>query len=547
MTLCKIIGCVLLAAAARAADSLLQPDDRIVFVGDSITAQGVGNPNGYYHLFTNALHAAHPAARHEAVGLGFSGHTVYSWVDSIEPDSRTRRVPANTGGFEVQAAFARPAGVVVILLGMNDILCPTVRDNDASLLAWKEKYRALVRAIRARVTPRVTVLCEITPLTEDPRSPKNRVRDRMTRMTADLAAEESCVTAATGAALFDVIGRCRRARQDYHVIPDTVHPQQPLGHLAIARAMAAALRDDALTAALDAALDARIAALTPAEPGVTVWFKPQPGCAANGEEQQYTLDCHWRPGSPPAAAEARFALELPKGWRAECTVQRGDAATFTLWGAPARLQTPVTVTAAVGGKTYRQTLQIPAPWRVMCGPDNGGAWGAGRGYRPADSVPVMEAALIAGTLDAQPFTHGGHATTWQINTSCVDYTAGDDPNTVAPYSLTFGSDNDVLYAVRWVHSSKARPIQLQLSHRTFSATLGFVVWLNGEQVMTGDLNRSGKNRAVAPAALRAGWNCLLVRNDHLQWQRQFACALLPADGDTLDDLRYAVMPPPAVE
>ena len=547
MTLCKIIGCVLLAAAARAADSLLQPDDRIVFVGDSITAQGVGNPNGYYHLFTNALHAAHPAARHEAVGLGFSGHTVYSWVDSIEPDSRTRRVPANTGGFEVQAAFARPAGVVVILLGMNDILCPTVRDNDASLLAWKEKYRALVRAIRARVTPRVTVLCEITPLTEDPRSPKNRVRDRMTRMTADLAAEESCVTAATGAALFDVIGRCRRARQDYHVIPDTVHPQQPLGHLAIARAMAAALRDDALTAALDAALDARIAALTPAEPGVTVWFKPQPGCAANGEEQQYTLDCHWRPGSPPAAAEARFALELPKGWRAECASQRGDAATFTLWGAPARLQTPVTVTAAVGGKTYRQTLQIPAPWRVMCGPDNGGAWGAGRGYRPADSVPVMEAALIAGTLDAQPFTHGGHATTWQINTSCVDYTAGDDPNTVAPYSLTFGGDNDVLYAVRWVHSAKARPVRIQLSHRTFSATLGFVVWLNGERVMTDGLNRSGKNRAAAPAALRAGWNRLLVRNDHLQWQRQFACALLPADGDTLDDLRYAVMPPPAVE
>lgn len=25
-----------------------------------------------------------------------------------------------------------------------------------------------------------------------------------------------------------------------------------------------------------------------------------------------------------------------------------------------------------------------------------------------------------------------------------------------------------------------------------------------------------------------------------------ACALLPADGDTLDDLRYAAMPPPAV-
>jgi len=43
--------------------------------------------------------------------------------------------------------------------------------------------------------------------------------------------------------------------------------------------------------------------------------------------------------------------------------------------------------------------------------------------------------------------------------------------------------------------------------------------------------------------LKQGWNCLLVRNDHLQWQRQFACALRPVTAsDTLDDLRYSVMP-----
>ena len=49
-------------------------------------------------------------------------------------------------------------------------------------------------------------------------------------------------------------------------------------------------------------------------------------------------------------------------------------------------------------------------------------------------------------------------------------------------------------------------------------------------------------KAVGQASLRQGWNCLLVRNDHLQWQRQFACALLPVEGDTLDDLRYSLMP-----
>jgi hypothetical protein len=69
--------------------------------------------------------------------------------------------------------------------------------------------------------------------------------------------------------------------------------------------------------------------------------------------------------------------------------------------------------------------------------------------------------------------------------------------------------------VRWIYSAKDRPIELQLSHRTFSATLGFVVWVNGERVLTADLNRSGKNTAMAGRAQK-GLELLLVRNDHLQ-------------------------------
>ena len=149
---------------------------------------------------------------------------------------------------------------------------------------------------------------------------------------------------------------------------------------------------------------------------------------------------------------------------------------------------------------------------------------------------------MAGKHFLEAFTNGGKRYGWQINTPCVDYTAGDDPDSVVPYSLTFGSENDVLYAVRWVYSAKARPVRIRFSHRTFSATLGFVVWVNGERVLVADLNRSGKNKTVGQAMLKAGWNRLLVRNDHLQWQRQFACALLPVEGDTLDDLRYAITP-----
>ena len=525
------------------ADSLLKPNDRIIFVGDSITAQAVGGSQGYFHQFTNELHKVYPAYGNEVIGLGFSGNTLFDWKDTLEVKSRTQSVPANCGGFDVHTAFAKHGDIVFILLGMNDILKPTMLDDEAVLQTWKAKYRELVVAIRERVTPREIILCEITPLTEDPLSPKNRVRDRLGQLANELAKEEKCRTAATAASVFDAVTRCRKVKQDCHVVPDTVHPSQPLGHSAIAKGMVAALRDDKLVAAFEARIAAEVTKLAPAKPCVTYWFKPQPGCPAERAEQTYHITCFWNDGSEAKAPRVpTFSLELPEGWSvAESPVTKTEV-TFTISGAPERLQTPVTIVAKVGEETYRQTVQIPAPWRVVSGPDNGGAWGGRSGYQPTNSIPFMEADLVAGKHFNEPFADGKKTYGWQVNTPCIDYTAGDDPNSVVPYSLCFGSQNDVLYAVRWVYSAKARPVQLQLSHRTFSATLGFEIWVNGTLAMTADLNRSGKNKAVGQAALKQGWNCLLVRNDHLQWQRQFACALLPAEGDTLDDLRYSIVP-----
>jgi lysophospholipase L1-like esterase len=535
-----VVGMV---ATAGLAESLLRPNDRIIFVGDSITAQSVSGTQGYYHQFTNALQTVYPSYSNEVIGLGFSGNTLFDWKDSLEVKSRTQSVPANSGGFDVRTAFAKHGDIVFILLGMNDILRPTMRDDEAVLQTWKAKCRELIGAIRERVTPREIVLCEITPLTEDPLSPKNRVRDRLTQLSRELAQEERCRVAATGASVFDAVARCRKVRQDHHVIPDTVHPQQPLGHAAIARGMVEALQDDKLTQAFAARIDAEIAKLRPAKPSVTYWLKPQPGCAAGCAGQTYRLACFWSDGSEAKAARVpTFSLEVPEGWSVLEGPQAQAEATFTIRGTPERLQTPVTIVAKAGDETVRQTAQIPAPWRVVCGPDNGGVLGRNPAYQPTNSIPFMEADLVAGKHFLEPFTDGKRSYDWQVNTPCVDYTAGDDPNAVVPYSLCFGSENDVLYAVRWVYSAKARPVQLLLSHRTFSATLGFVVWINGERVLVADLNRGGKNKAAGPAALKQGWNCLLVRNDHLQWQRQFACALLPADGDSLDDLRYSLVP-----
>jgi len=533
-----------LAASIGFGGSLLQPNDRIIFVGDSITAISVSRSQGFYHQFTNELHRVYPSYKNEVIALGFHGHTICDWIN-LEIKSRTQSVPAHSGGFDIQIAFAKPADVVIIMLGMNDILKPQVRDDPNVLREWKGQCRELIAAIRKRVTPREIVLCEITPLTEDPLSPKNRVRDQLNQLARELAQEETCRRAETGVSVWDAIVCCRKVRQDYHLLPDTVHPRLPLGHAFVIRAMMAALRDDKLVAAFDARIGAEIAKLKPAQPTVTTWFKPQPGCPATDAEQTYRLTCFWNDGTDAQAPQVpTFSLELPEGWGvAEPPMTRTEA-TFTIRGVPERLQTTVTVVAKAGGKVIRQIVRIPAPWRVVCGPDNGGAWmwTGGRIYQPSNSVPFMEADLVAGKHFSEPFAVGGKNYGWQVNTPCVDYTSGDDPNAVVPYSLTFGSQNDVLYVARWVYSAKDRPVQLQLTHRTFSATLGFEVWINGELVLTDDLNRGGKNKSVRETSLRKGWNRLLVRNDHLQWQRQFACALLPVADDSLDDLRYSFLP-----
>lgn len=532
-------------ALPAGAESLLKPDDRILFAGDSITAIGIGHPQGYYHQFVAALHRVHPAYQNELIALGFSGRTLFDWAD-LEVRSRTQSVLTDDKRFDVREAFAKPAGIVFVLLGMNDLLKPQVRDQEASLLAWKEKYRELVRAIRQRAKPRELVLCEITPLTEDPSSPKNRVRNRLNSLAAEVAGEENCRFAGTGTAVFDAVERCRKMRQDYHVIPDTVHPVPPLGHTAIAKAMAAALQDEELAADFEKAIQSKVTGLAQPQPTVTYWLKPEVGCPADRESQVYRLTCFWNDGTEAKTAQTpEFSLEVPAGWTVTGTAIQGTEASFSISGVPSRLQTPVTIAAKAGEQVIRQTLQIPAPWRVVCGPDNAGAWTAERKYQPNQSVPFFEAALVAGKQFDEPFSAEGKTYPWQANTPSVDYTGGSDPNSVVPFSLTFGSQNDVLYAARWVCSDKSRPVQIQLSHQTFSATLGFEVWVNGRLVLTEDLNRSGKNKVTGRAELAAGWNCLLVRNDHLQWQRQYSCALLPVEGDNLDGLRYSVMPQPA--
>lgn len=137
-------------SATAAMASVLQPDDRIVFVGDSITMQGI---RGWCQLVDKSLTQAHPELGQTVVAIASSGQTVGSWIN-VEKQSREPpviwKIPQ---ALDVGKALDKKADVLVIMLGMNDVLGPRVVDTEAGYTKWKESYRELIIALRQRCEP----------------------------------------------------------------------------------------------------------------------------------------------------------------------------------------------------------------------------------------------------------------------------------------------------------------------------------------------------------------------------------------------------------
>ena len=217
------------------AEPLLHPNDRVVFVGDSITGQSINHPQGYLHQLKWALNEVKSNAAPNLVALGGSGQSVGSWMN-VEQRSRTAETFLDITGVDVKATLDAGADVLIIMLGMNDLLAPYVTERTEDLDAWAGRYRTLLRSLRDRAKPRVTALATITLLTEDPVSPKNRVRGELNRRVAEIAASEKCVLIQTGDEMLGLLQRGRALKPDFHVTGDFCHPNA-LGHTAVAMAM----------------------------------------------------------------------------------------------------------------------------------------------------------------------------------------------------------------------------------------------------------------------------------------------------------------------
>ena len=206
---------------------LLQPDDTILFYGDSITDAGrraEANNNhalghGYPALLASALGARLPHLRLTVHNRGISGNRVYDLESRLEAD-----------------CLALKPSLVSILIGIND----TWRRYDSDLASpvdeFAASYRRICRRIRDELNARIVILepflLHVPQAKAAWRDDLNPRIDAVRAVAAELADLYLPLDGVFAAAA------CRREPNFW--LPDGVHPS-PAGHGLIADAWYAAV------------------------------------------------------------------------------------------------------------------------------------------------------------------------------------------------------------------------------------------------------------------------------------------------------------------
>ena len=166
------------ATTATATVKTLKKDDRIIFLGDSITAAGV-RPNGYVTLTAQRIAKAYPALNVKVIGAGISGHKV--------PDCQKR--------LDRDVIKKKPT-IVLIYIGINDVW--HWNNNRGTKKAdFESGLHDLIKRINA-AGARV-ILCTPTVIGE-----KTDGSNKMDKMLDEYSAISRKVAAATGSQMLDL-------------------------------------------------------------------------------------------------------------------------------------------------------------------------------------------------------------------------------------------------------------------------------------------------------------------------------------------------------
>ena len=525
LSLCLLLVLALTGQAA----SVLKPNDRIIFIGDSITGQGRNVASGWANLIDQALKTARPSDNLTTVSLGGSGQSVGSW-QNVEKKSQTDPVFLDVKTVDVKATLDGGAEVVVIMLGMNDALFPSLKDTPEAIENWATRYRALIASVRDRTHYRVLALATPTMCTEDPDSPKNKVIKALGAQVQAIAKTENAVVLPTYETMAQILNEGRTWKPDFHVTGDFVHPSYP-GHVAIAVGMIKGLGEEADANDL-------LEKQTP-----KFWKKDEEALSYKVEVLPVPLDAkkttyriqsfHHAAGGALITDKAN--LTPPEGWR---ILSQKDN-TFEVEGEPDRLVNKLTLSA--GQKTVE--IGIPAPWLIGTGNIGGKNWVQNREYHPELHPQAVDESLSKGegfgqSAELEP----GKPITWARYTPSVNFGGGNAPGAVDMAAVIFFQVFDRGYGARWIYSETGMPVTVQIKPLGFVSSSHLMVWLNGTQLHAAHLGDKAAQKSFE-VTLNKGWNALVWESNSLQVQWQFGVDLAGKTEADTNSLRVAAWPP----
>lgn len=532
-------SCILLLAASTAfAESLIKPKSRIVFVGDSITGQSIHHPDGYNHQMRWALSQTFESnSMPELVSLGGSGQGVNSWIGTAER-SMEKETFLDIKGVDVKANLEKKADILIIMLGMNDILCPYVKPTTEDMDRWANDYMRLIDNIRGRAKPEITALASITLLTDDADSPKDLIRKQLNQRVQAMTKKHGFLYIETGEEMARLLERGRQLDPKFRPTNDFVHPNT-LGHTAITVAMLEGLGE------MDSAMKLRKKYF---ETGVfdlskkahfsyELKLKKSP---LNSDISCYTIKYHYTPKTGEKNT-VKVSLNMQSANQSFNNESTNPTGSFDISMTLDQPRTKLTLTATTEAEKLTHEIEVPMPWLVTAGFQHQEAW-RGSEFKPENDILECETMLTKGKGFDAPLTIKGASYPWQRYAANISYSGLDNPDSLAWYATTYCNTFDAAYATRWIYSEKDREAKLELGHDTFSSTIGLSIWINGSSLEPVLLTRSTRERQYRCITLKKGWNHLLLRSDHTTWQWQHICALKAVGDDALTDIRYSIVP-----
>jgi lysophospholipase L1-like esterase len=212
-------------AQAAGAPFALRDGDRVVFYGDSITAQRL------YTRFTEDFVASrYPGMRITFLNAGVSGDTVEGGHDG-DMKARVQR----------DVAPLHPT-VITVMLGMNDGRYTT--DYDKTFQAYADGYRGLIAALRQAAPGARLYLIEPSPYDEIAHPPAitgyNMVMVRYGKFVEELGRQDGIAVIDFNQPITAALAAATRsdAQMAGSLLPDRIHPS-PAGHWVMAAALAA--------------------------------------------------------------------------------------------------------------------------------------------------------------------------------------------------------------------------------------------------------------------------------------------------------------------